>query len=95
MDVIKYHKFRARPMYTSLTIPNEAYTIRELFDRAVVNSLPEHIEKHAYAEDTDCNIDDLFKKRIVDVDRLDKCDLEEYMHEVNDVIEQGRKNNMI
>lgn len=78
----KYRKFISRPVRPSQVVPNEAYTIRELFERAVVNSMPEGLGRSYYAEESsDPSV--LLDQEVVDFSRMDLVEIQEYRENLN------------
>lgn len=81
----RYRRFNKRHIQPSAVVPDETYTIRELFERAVVNSMPD-IGRSYYAEDTsDPSI--LLDRDAVDFSTLDLVELQEYKDRVNGYIQ--------
>lgn len=61
---------------SSKVIPDQTYTVRELFERAVLNSMPEGLERPYYVEDTS-DVDELFNRSGIDLSSLDLVELDE------------------
>ena len=80
----RYRGFNKRHIQPSAIVPDETYTIRELFERAVVNSMPD-IGRIYYAEDTsDPSI--LLERDAVDISTLDLVELQEYKQHIQGYI---------
>lgn len=86
----RYRRFNKRHIQPSAVVPDETYTIRELFERAVVNSMPD-VGRSYYAEDTsDASI--LLERDAVDFSTLDLVELKEYEDKVKSHIAQHKSN---
>lgn len=66
----------------SMTVPSQSYTVRELFERAVLNSMPENVQRRFFYEDTN-DIEVLFSRSGIDVSTLDLVELEEYKEQLS------------
>lgn len=75
---------------SSLTVPDQSYTVRELFERAVVNSAPPNVERQAFY-DTEQDIDKLFSRSGIDLSTLDLVEIEEYREQLNGYIDATKR----
>ena len=82
----RYRKRNKRNIRPSQVVPNETYTIRELFERATVGSMPE-VARPFYAEDTD-DASLLLQRDGIDLSTLDLVELQEYKDSVDDKIKR-------
>lgn len=73
----------------SMTVPDQSYTVRELFERAVVNSAP-NVERQAFY-DTEQDIDKLFSRSGIDLSTLDLVEIEEYREQLNGYIDETKR----
>lgn len=81
----RYRPSNKRNIRPSVVVPNETYTIRELFERAVISSMPDGLARPYYAEDTD-DASILLDREVVDFSRLDLVELDDYRSRLNDKI---------
>lgn len=78
------HKVFKKP---SQVIPHQTYTVRELFERAVLNSMPDGIERSYFAEDT-TDVDELFNRSGIDLTTLDLVELDDYKSKIGKKIDE-------
>ena len=74
----------------SMTVPDQSYTVRELFERAVVNSAPPNVERQAFY-DSEQDIDKLFSRSGIDLSTLDLVEIEEYREQLNGYIDETKR----
>lgn len=74
----------------SMTVPDQSYTVRELFERAVVNSAPPNVERQAFY-DAEQDIDKLFARSGIDLSTLDLVELEDYRDQLNGYIDATKR----
>lgn len=74
----RHHRVFTEP---SLTVPDQSYTLRELYERSVVNSMPA-VERAAYY-DEEQNVDRLFAKSGIDINMLDLVEIQEYKDQLD------------
>ena len=67
-------------------VPDQTYTIRQLFERSVLNSMPTGLGRSYYAEDT-TNIDSLMARSGIDLTQLDLTELDDYKEQLSNIIE--------
>ena len=68
----------------SLTVPDQSYTLRELYERSVVNSMPAVVRAAYYDEEQ--NVDRLFAKSGIDINTLDLVEIQEYKDQLDERI---------
>lgn len=76
----------------SLMVPDQAYTVRELFERSVVNSMPAVNQPKAYY-DEEQDVNKLLERSGVDLSTLDLVELEEYKDSIQRYID-GKKSDI-
>ena len=74
----------------SALVPDQCYTIKELFQRSVINSMPDGLSRKYYAEDTN-DVDKLFERSGIDLTTLDLTELDDYKEKLNQRIDDHRK----
>lgn len=74
----------------SKLVPDQTYTVRQLFDRAVVNSMPDDLARQYYAEDTN-DVDKLFERSGIDLTTLDLVELDDYLEMVKNRIDEHKE----
>lgn len=74
----------------SEVIPDQSYTVRQLFERAVCGAMPA-VAKEVYYDDENLSLDQLFNRSGVDLNTLDLCDLQAYSDELNSRISRARE----
>ena len=86
-----YRKARPRVHKTitepSMTVPDQSYTVRELFERSVVNSMPDISRRQPYYSDEQ-NEDKLLEMSGIDLSTLDLVELDEYKRNLKRYIDQ-------
>lgn len=74
----------------SEVIPDQSYSVRQLFERAVGGAVPP-VAKEVYYDDENLSLDQLFSRSGVDLNTLDLCELQEYSNELNSRIYRARE----
>ena len=74
----------------SQLVPDQTYTIKQLFERSVVGSMPDGLVRPFYAEDTN-DIDKLFQRSGIDLTTLDLTELDDYKERLNERIEDMKR----
>lgn len=73
----------------TMTIPDQSYTIRELFERSAVNSMPGGLERRVFYDD-EKDINKLFARSGIDLSTLDLVELQEYKEQLDDKIRDAK-----
>lgn len=74
----------------SLMVPDQAYTVRELFERSVVNSMPEVNQRKTYFDDEQ-DVTKLLEKSGIDLSTLDLTEIDEYKQQLQSYIDERKK----
>lgn len=74
----------------SQVVPDQAYTIRELYERSVVNSMPEVNQRKTYFDDEQ-DVTKLLEKSGIDLSTLDLTEIDEYKQQLQSYIDERKK----